>query len=251
MEGAPTLLKLSMSECPDLWKRLPHYKWPTYRQNIEELVVSLKRNLCGHPLADSIWERQFEKGLLENGWRKAPTWECLSVQRRQGLILSFYADDIKVARQEQKCEPMSNKMMDLIDMEKPTELLDQVYLGCFQRKCMPNTDIIDEYRKMFESRISAGSTEKLPNSGKENGKEIVWSYDMAGHAQKCVERYSELANKNIEQLCKVSTPYIDNRQFKKEELETVRELSKVCSQIVLKCLYLARIGRPDIPWSAN
>ena len=29
------------------------------------------------------------------------------------------------------------------------------------------------------------------------------------------------------------------------------ELSKVCSQIVLKCLYLARIGRPDIRWSVN
>ena len=29
------------------------------------------------------------------------------------------------------------------------------------------------------------------------------------------------------------------------------ELSQVCSQIVLKCLYLARIGRPDILWSVN
>ena len=29
------------------------------------------------------------------------------------------------------------------------------------------------------------------------------------------------------------------------------ELSKVCSQIVLKCLFLARIGRPDILWSVN
>ena len=29
------------------------------------------------------------------------------------------------------------------------------------------------------------------------------------------------------------------------------ESSKVCSQIVLKCLHLARIGRPDIPWSVN
>ena len=27
--------------------------------------------------------------------------------------------------------------------------------------------------------------------------------------------------------------------------------SKVCSQIVLKCLYEARIGRPDILWSVN
>ena len=29
------------------------------------------------------------------------------------------------------------------------------------------------------------------------------------------------------------------------------ELSKVCSQIVLKCLHLARSGRPDILWSVN
>ena len=32
---------------------------------------------------------------------------------------------------------------------------------------------------------------------------------------------------------------------------SVEELSKVCSQIVLKCLYLARIGGPDILWSVN
>ena len=32
---------------------------------------------------------------------------------------------------------------------------------------------------------------------------------------------------------------------------SVGELSKVCSQIVLKCLYVARIGRPDILWSLN
>ena len=39
--------------------------------------------------------------------------------------------------------------------------------------------------------------------------------------------------------------------FKEEEMKSVGELSNVCSQIVLKCLYLARIGRPDILWSVN
>ena len=34
-------------------------------------------------------------------------------------------------------------------------------------------------------------------------------------------------------------------------MKSVGELSHVCSQIVLKCLYLARIGRPDILWSVN
>ena len=75
------------------------------------------------------------------------------------------------------------------------------------------------------------------------------SYDMEGHAKKCVERYCELANKTTQQLYKVSTPCIDDHHFK--EMKSVGELSHVCSQIVLKCLYLARIGRPDILWSVN
>ena len=36
-----------------------------------------------------------------------------------------------------------------------------------------------------------------------------------------------------------------------QRLKSVGELSKVCSQIVLKCLYVERIGRPDILWSVN
>ena len=32
---------------------------------------------------------------------------------------------------------------------------------------------------------------------------------------------------------------------------SVGELSKNCSQIVLKCMYLERIGRPDNLWSVN
>ena len=37
----------------------------------------------------------------------------------------------------------------------------------------------------------------------------------------------------------------------KKKKQNVGELSNACSQIVLKCLYLARIGRPDILWSVN
>ena len=76
-------------------------------------------------------------------------------------------------------------------------------------------------------------------------------YDMEGHAKKCVERYCELVNKTTRELSKVSTRCIDDHHFKEEELKSVGELSKVCSQIVLKCSYLARVGRPDILWSVN
>ena len=49
----------------------------------------------------------------------------------------------------------------------------------------------------------------------------------------------------------VSSPCLDDHQIKKEELKHKGEFSEVCSHIVLKCLYLARIGRPDILWSVN
>ena len=74
---------------------------------------------------------------------------------------------------------------------------------------------------------------------------------MEGHAKKCVERHCELANKTTLQLYKVAAPCIDDHHFKEEELKSVGELSKVCSQIVLKCLYLARIRRVDTLWSVN
>ena len=136
-----------------------------------------------------------------------------------------------------------------VDLGEPTSFLDHVNLGCTQRQCEISKDIVDNYRAMFESRISAGRTEKLPYS--ENLCSSSWSYDMAGHAKKCVERYCELANKTTQQLYKVSTPCIDDHHFKEEETKSVGELSKVCSQIVQKCLYLARIGRPDILRSVN
>ena len=141
-----------------------------------------------------------------------------------------------------------------VDLEEPTSFLDHVYLGCTQRECTISNDTVTNYGDMFESRISAGAKEQLLTraSGKLDAETISsWCYDMEGHAKKCVERYCELANKNDSTIFKVATPCMDDHQFKEEENGSVGELSTVCSQNVLKCLYLARIGRPDILWLVN
>ena len=91
-----------------------------------------------------------------------------------------------------------------------------MYTWCVLKdQCEISKDIVDNYRTMFESRISAGALEKLPCS--ENLSISSWSYDMEGHAKKCVERYCELANKTTQQLYIVSTPCIDDHHFKEEE----------------------------------
>ena len=51
LEDAPRLLKITKSECSDVWIRLSRHKWPKSWTNIEDPVVLLERHLYGHPLA--------------------------------------------------------------------------------------------------------------------------------------------------------------------------------------------------------
>ena len=155
----------------------------------------------------------------------------LFIVRKDFSYLCVYVDDIKLAGKKQNLDPMWKVLNKEVDLGEPTFFLDHVYLGCTQRQCEISKDTVDNYRTMFESRISAGRLEKLPFP--QNLRISSWSYDLAGHAKKCVERYCELANKTTQQLYKVSTPCIDDHHFKEEEMKSVGELSNTCSQIVL------------------
>ena len=59
------------------------------------------------------------------------------------------------------------------------------------------------------------------------------------------------SNGKITMLGTSATSCLDERPLHEAELGSVGELSTVCSRIVLKCLYLARIVRPDILWFVN
>ena len=161
MEDAPKLLKIQKSECPDIWIRLPRHKWPKSWSSMEDPVVPLERNLYGHPLAGLLWERQLEKILLKYSCEKVSIWECLFVHREKGYLLSVYVDDIKLAGKKQNIHPMWKVFNKEVDLGEPTSFLDHVYLGCTQRQCEISKDIVDNYRAMFESRISAEGTKKL------------------------------------------------------------------------------------------
>ena len=103
---------------------------------------------------------------------------------------------------------------------------------------------------MFEARISTGATEKYLGGRNTLGNNLL----VLRHGKscgKCVERHYELAHNKAGQLYKVSPPCLDDPNFKKEDLETVGELPTTSSKIILKCLYLDRIGRLDILWSVN
>ena len=157
--------------------------------------------------------------------------------------------------EEENLGPTWKILMEDVDLGESTSFFDHVYLGCTQRECQIRVTVLWQTTEMCSiPGFLLEPRKKLLTraSGRPDAETISsWSYDMEGHAKKCVERYCELANKTTQQLYKVATPCMYDHQFKEEEMGSVGELSTVCSQIVLKCLYLARIGRPDILWSVN
>ena len=159
MEDAPKLLKLPKSECPDIWIRVPRHNWPKSWSSMEDPVAPLERNLYGHLLAGLLWERQVEKVLLEHGWEKVPNWECLFVNREKGLFLSVHVDYTQLAGKKQNIDPMWKILVKEVDLGEPTSFLDHVYMGCTQRECQLSKDTVDNYRHMFQSKISSGAVE--------------------------------------------------------------------------------------------
>ena len=162
MEDAPKLLKIPKSECPDIWICLPRHKWPKSWSSMEDPVVPLERNLYGHPLAGLLWERQFEKILLRVGLGEGFQLGMFIRTPGKGLFSSVYVDDLKLAGKKQNIDPMWKVLNKEVDLGEPTSFFDHVHLGCIQRQCEISKDIVDNYRAMFESRISAVRTEKIP-----------------------------------------------------------------------------------------
>ena len=102
---------------------------------------------------------------------------------------------------------------------------------------------------MFESRISAGATEKLPCSK-------IFAFDHGPMTWRVMSRnvWNDIVSWQIRRHNN-STKYLLHASMtissKKKNWNPWVNCRKICSQIVLKWLYLARIGRPDILWSVN
>ena len=108
---------------------------------MEVPVVPPERNLYGHPLPGFLWERQFEKVPLEHGWEKVPhsygkdnsrnfygntfwkifpNWECLFVNKEQGLLVRGGGRHKISWKKKQNIEPMWKVLMKQVDLGAST-----------------------------------------------------------------------------------------------------------------------------------
>ena len=169
----------------------------------------------------AIWENPFEIRLgevFQLGMLTRTPW-------KKGLFLSVYVDDIKLAGKKQKnIDPVWKVLNKEVDVGEPTSFLDHVYLGCTQRQC--------EISKILLTITEPCLNPVFPHEQLKNyHARKIWvflrgSYDMEGHAKKCVERYCELANKTTQQLCKVSTPWSMTTTSKKKKWNLLENCHK-------------------------
>ena len=238
--GRSQIAQIPESECPEVWIRLPRRKWPKSWEKIEDPVVLLERNLYGHPLEGLLWERRFEEAFLELGWGKVPNWECLFVHRKQGLCLSVYME----AGRKQNMAPMWKKLMKLVDVGEPTSFLDHVFFAMYSTWL--------QIERAHYLKNTEGATRKITGIGKTSlgrrSRGPATLRDMLKNA------LSDTVNCQTRKWCnftKFQVLCLDDHHFKEEELESVGEFFKSMLKDYLKCLCLARIGRPDIQWSVN
>ena len=249
MEDAPRWLRIPKSECPQIWVLLPRHKWPTSWSNIEGRVVPLERTLYGHPLAGLLWWRQLSNGSWMGQGSKLGMLVCSSKTK---IILICTRGWYQNGGRESEY----GSHVEEIDEECRSWRTNIIFLP---RTFGMHSTWMKTERRHFQSikrnvRItnfcwSNSKISRVGNKPRQVGR-VALRHGI-GMLQNALKEIASWRIKKTEQLYKVSRLCLDDHNFKKEELESVGELSKVCSQIVFTCLYLARIGRPDVLWSMN
>ena len=112
----------------------------------------------------------------------------------------MYVDDVKVAGKTENIGPTWKILMKDVDLGEPTSFLDHVYLRCIQRECKTSKGIVDNYKNMFESRISGGAKEKLHT--RVSGNLMQKQYLLRPMTRKVMQRYvwNDIANLRIKRL---------------------------------------------------
>ena len=120
-----------------------------------------------------------------------------------------------VGRKESSA-PMWAKLCPKIDLEDPTKVIDQVYLGCTHREATIDEETMRTKTERFQ-RITTSNVEETPNTKTVHKAKMVssWRYDSRqNHTDQCGKRYCELAQTCVSQLKQVATPCTHDHQLK-------------------------------------
>ena len=146
---------------PDIWRRLPRLEWP------KSWAKFVRTPTCWTSVGMTV------RGSSIGIWvgKSTKLWMFVCSWKTRIILIGFRGWNENGWKEPEHGLHVENLMKNVV-LDEPTSFLDHVSLECTQRECQPNEVLIKEYKEMFESRISAGVTEKLPGwekASRENG----------------------------------------------------------------------------------
>ena len=122
-------------------------------------------------------------------------------------------------------------------------------------------DIQNQFWDELKTRIKIDPPEYITEKGakilgrihkiKRTPELNTMTYDMTAYAKGIVEFFCEVTDVPKEKLRSVTTPCLPEANMCDEELENEGQLSKFASRILMRCLWLSRLCRPDIAFAVQ
>ena len=136
--------------------------------------------------------------LVKENYKGKTTCECLYVLRELGLFISENMDN-KNGWKEENMDLTWKSLQKEIGFENPTQLMNQVFLGCTQREATVDPQAVQSKTEWFKKLTTIREVDGEDQTKETDSlqKITAWSNDMAGHAEKRVAIYCEFAKQHV------------------------------------------------------
>ena len=191
------------------WVELPRELTPPLLQHIDRPCVRLWKSLYGHPESGFHWHRRFSDIMKQMGGVHSDLFQSTWIFKSTGQMLTLYVDDIVLSGPASSQKGFWDELQKHLSIEPPDDV-DRV-LG---RQHIINRGEVTEMR-----------------------------HCMADYAKNACNLYEELSGRSLKAA---STPFVADGSLLETDWTAKGQLSGSASRILMKCLWLARLSRPDI-----
>ena len=194
------------------WVQLPPELWPeSWRGQYSKPMVLLVKSLYGHPEAGAHWEKHLERIIAKLGGKPIPEFPSSYFFAKTKLLLTVYVDDFTLSGPSEHHAEFWKEMRESVDLDPETKL----------------------------ERILGRHHDEVDVDGQR-----CLSFNMRDYAQQACDLYLSLTGDKP--LKEVPTPFCPEGTFCPADDEEVGELAGCACKVLMKCLWLGRLARPDI-----
>ena len=194
------------------WVQLPPELWPkSWKGLYSKPMVLLVKSLYGHPEAGAHWEKHLEKIITGMGGVPVPEFPSSYSFPKSKLLLTVYVDDFTLSGPSGEHASFWKRLREKVDLEEEAGL----------------------------ERILGRHHESVTVDGRE-----CLAFNMQEYAQQACDLYGTVSGGKP--LKPAATPFCPDGALAPGDDAVEGELAGNACKVLMKCLWLGRLARPDI-----